>query len=98
MKPLSNYIKHKVDDFSKRISQLYKDKGVESTDETISTLLRDSYYAGFLQKGITDYDDDLLWKRSNEYGRDKVNDNIQSDFYEIAYWAFVDGYNTDSLI
>jgi len=98
MKPLSNYIKHRVVDFSKRISQLYKDKGVEFSDENISTLLRDSYYAGFLQKCLSDYDDDLLWKRSIEYGREKVNDNIQSDFYDIAYWAFVDGYNTDSLI
>jgi len=95
MKPLSNYIKHRVDDFSKRISQLYKDKGLELSNDNISTLLRDSYYAGFLQKCLSDYDDDLLWKKSIQYGLDKVNNEVWYDFYEIAYSAFVDGYNTD---
>jgi hypothetical protein len=97
MKPLSNYIKYKVDDYSKRISQLYKDKGMELSNENISILLRDSYYAGFLRKGIHDYDDDILWEKSIKYGIEKSKD-VWYDFYDVAYSAFVEGYQTDSLI
>jgi len=91
--PISNYINHRADLYATRISNMYKETKKVLSDDNIEQISKDCFYAGFLQKHLKEYNDDILWKASCDFGKNYINE--YTTFYDIAFHSFICGYQTE---